>query len=785
MTLKSDTARGLMITFRSSLPGFIRGTLAVAGFEGREALSHPYRYKLDLYSENDDLDITALLQHSVTLTMKRAVWGEGEVKGFTEHHVHGILASLDAGERHHRWEVYRAMLVPRLWRLSLDSQSRIFMNQTVPHIVQQILEEDGIPSKDMDFGRLQGNYPVREYVAQYQESDLQFVSRLLEHEGIFYFFQQTEEAEKIIFGDHAEAYDRPGDLTLPFYQERHAEDPGETEGWLRPEGIHALTVRHNMIQTQVVLEDYNYRTPSVDLKVSTPVVAEGFGQYYEYGDHYKDQGEGKVYAQVRAEEIKCRQKLFRGEGDSRSFRAGYTYTLADHYRPGFNLTYLLTEVRHSASQTIELAGMASRVSATYANEFESIPADVSFRPARVTPKPRIHGTMHARVDAAGDGKYAEIDDQGRYKVQLPFDLSGKDKATASRWIRKAEPYTGPDYGIHFPLHKGAEVILTHIDGDPDRPIIVNAVPNPETGSPVKGGNQSQCVIRTGGGNQMVIEDSEGGEQIKLSSPHGGTKLWLGAPNGPAGGGLESANNWSVKVGVDELIDIGANVAKKVGGSVDENISGSAKEAIAGDKNSSIGGSETKRTHGVKTEVIAGAKNSIILGGKYESVVPAIVTFAAGVRVTYEAGLKYSYGPTQKEMHGAAIKRNGALKREVGAMDEKLGALLSEVGSLNEKIGSLTANVGNLSNTFGSLTEKVGSLSQDVGKWDLSGGPVNWSVGTITLKGADVVLEGAGIDLKGSSIRLEASTVDVTGSTECGKDLSVNGKLSAHGGADLG
>jgi type VI secretion system secreted protein VgrG len=229
---------------------------------------------------------------------------------------------------------------------------------------------------------------------------------------------------------------------------------------------------------------------------------------------------------VRAEEIKCRERLYTGAGDHKAFRAGSTFQLSDHPRADFNAEYLLTEVRHHLDQVLGLP-WASATGTTYRNQFVAIPKSQTFRPERKTEWPSIHGFMHAKIDAGGSGQTAEIDDQGRYKVLLPFDLSGKSGGKASRYVRMMQPYAGGGMGMHFPLHKGTEVLLGFLDGDPDRPIILGAVPNPETGSPVTGKNQSQCKIHTGGGNSLTIEDTDGTQSMKMHTPAGNTSISIG------------------------------------------------------------------------------------------------------------------------------------------------------------------------------------------------------------------------------------------------------------------
>ena len=168
----------------------------------------------------------------------------------------------------------------------------------------------------------------------------------------------------------------------------------------------------------------------------------------------------------------------------------------------------------------------------YRNRFTAIPASVQFRPERVTKKSRFFGLMNAKIDAAGSGQYAELDDLGRYKVILPFDLSGRKDGKASAWLRMMQPYAGSDHGMHFPLHKGTEVLLAFIDGDPDRPVIAGAVPNPATPSPVTGDNQTMAVLQTGGKNRIAIEDKDGSQRILLQTPVADSWIRMGAPNDP-------------------------------------------------------------------------------------------------------------------------------------------------------------------------------------------------------------------------------------------------------------
>jgi hypothetical protein len=231
--------------------------------------------------------------------------------------------------------------------------------------------------------------------------------------------------------------------------------------------------------------------------------------------------------------------VFHGEGTAPNLCPGFFFALEDHYRQGYNQKYLIVEVEHEGHQTGAFwAGVGKERTEgeeklTYANRFTAIPSDLQFRPERKTPKSRFYGTMNATIDAAGAGEYAELDDLGRYKVKLPFDQSDMEGGKASRYVRMSQPYAGAEHGMHFPLHKGTEVLLTFVDGDPDRPVIAGAVPNAETTSPVTGANQTESVIKTAGNNKIRLEDLLGSERIIMETPAADSWIRLGTPNDPS------------------------------------------------------------------------------------------------------------------------------------------------------------------------------------------------------------------------------------------------------------
>jgi type VI secretion system secreted protein VgrG len=497
-------------------------TFRVVDFKGTEEISRPFRFEINLISSEPEIDLKAVIGERAFLGLER----NGELRK-----IHGVLSEFEQGEwigRHYR---YRAVLVPRLWLLSLRKQCQVYTKEpdaltgwsdglTIQKILEDELQGAGLASDDYEIN-LTETHPYREYVAQYQETDLDFISRLMEHEGIFYFFEHDDDKDKLIIADSNDRFGRfEGTSELVFR-------PPTGMVNVEREAVQKLFCKERRIPRELKLKDYNWRTPNLDLTVTETIDDASEGLVCEYGNHYKDvEEDGPLYARFRAEEIRCRQTRYQGESNGIAFRAGFVYELTEHFRPDFDGEYLIVGVRHRGSQSSPGAEGSDEGDErpSYGNRFVTIRSDVQYRPPRVTPKPKILGAVNAKIDSSGDGEFAEIDEHGRYRIALAFDqrtdLAALSGGAQSRWVRKAQPYSGGGYGMHFPLHKGAEVIVTHVDGDPDRPVIAGAVPNPETPPPVAQSNHRANTIRTSGGNQLIMDDTPGREGLFMTNGRG-------------------------------------------------------------------------------------------------------------------------------------------------------------------------------------------------------------------------------------------------------------------------
>ena len=646
---------------------FSADKFAVVNMVGYEAISKPFRFTLTLVSDDANVDMRKMLKDSSTLRIY-------SVDGKTTAPYHGVLAEFEQLHQSGGYVFYRAVLVPRLWRLSLNRTSEVYLNeQTIPDILETVLKDGQLVTSDFE-QKLSGSYRHRSFVCQYQESHLDFLSRWMEKEGMYYFFDHDGAADKLMLVDDKNMHD-PSAISVSYRPE------GELDTGASLDAVQGFVCRRKALPRQVVLQDYNYRKADLELKVSHAVSDDGYGEVMLYGENFRNELEGHRYAKLRAEEFICNGEVFSGEATAVGLRSGRFMALSHHYRATTNGCYLVTEVHHEGSQAgALLEGFknpygGSDGETSYRNTFMAIPAEVQFRAQRRTAKPQIAGTMSATIDAEGSGQYAELDEYGQYKVQFPFDRSDKAASKGSARVRMASPYAGQDHGMHFPLHKNTEVVLSFAGGDPDEPIIVGAVPNSENRSLVGNQNASQNLIHTSAGNRLEMDDKEGGERVHLSTPHSSTLMRMGAPSPkPVYRSLSSAavtlgeleaiaNDASFQMQTDgSMFTSGGHDWKIVNGDRYNYTHGNTFSTTDGNNDSVVKGDTTKIVHGKTTttsygdvtttvegnvvqmnkksisSVCMGANNSVFLGERSMTTAGVFVTTNTGGNFTMNTGV---------------------------------------------------------------------------------------------------------------------------------------------------
>ncbi len=478
------------LTLTLTSDDFPTDRLRVRAFSGKEAISRLFSYDVELVSlDHDGPSAQAMTGAHVTLVIERYPGSTGGWSGVRR--LHGVVAEVDdLLAAHADFRVYRLRVVPRAFALALVETQDIFMHRAVPEIVAGKLEAVGLGGPATAL-RIEGQYAAREFVVQYQESDLAFVSRLTEHLGISFFFEHGEADETLVFTDAAIGFARVEGGPIPFRPRGEAGD------------VFALEAKSRMIPAYYAVRDYNYRTPLLELTAEHELPDGAAGGVIEYGAHHKTPEEGKVLARIRAEERHATQLVYSGKSAVPTLAAGAAFTLEGHPDLG-TVDLLVIEVEHRATQAVD--GLPSAEAPGYTNSFRAIPADRTYRPPRVTPRPRIAGLVTGIIESppgaaleSGPVRYAKLDEQGRYLVRFLFDTTPPGERPASRPVRMIQNHVGEDYGTHFPLKPGIEVVLGFIDGDPDRPLIVGAVPNPIKPSPVTHVNPGVHRVKTSTG----------------------------------------------------------------------------------------------------------------------------------------------------------------------------------------------------------------------------------------------------------------------------------------------
>ncbi|WKE64486.1 type VI secretion system tip protein TssI/VgrG [Gallaecimonas kandeliae] len=394
---------------------------------------------------------------------------------------------------------YQVVLRPWLWWLNLASNNRIFQNQSTADIVTGIFKDHGFEDIQL---QLSGSYDPREYCVQYGETDLAFVSRLLEEEGIFWFFTHEDGKHSLVLADSNDACPAiPNGPALSYL--------GQDLGKRELHGIRSAQLCLQVVAGSYSAADYEFTAPSTSLYAQAQADSSALS-FYEHPGGYNTKDKGDSLAKQRIDGLRSQQQRLVGESDCRWLVPGHYFSLTGHDDDSLNIDWLVTSVSHDLSHN------------HYRNSFEAIPRATSYRPPRLTPKPRIHTQTALVVGKSGEEIWT--DEYGRIKVQFPWDREGQNDESSSCWVRVALPWTGKGFGMQFVPRIGQEVVVTFIDGDPDRPLVTGCVYNGDNALPYSlPGNQTQSGIKTqsskggGGFNELRFEDKKDSEEVFLQA----------------------------------------------------------------------------------------------------------------------------------------------------------------------------------------------------------------------------------------------------------------------------
>ncbi|EWG64816.1 MULTISPECIES: type VI secretion system Vgr family protein [unclassified Enterobacter] len=487
--------------------------LDVLRFRASESLSQPWRYEVTVTCAAS-IASTEVMLKPASFTFQTPLFdGTPAVPVRTVYGVVDIFRRISmSGDE----ITYALRIVPRIALMQHTHRSEVYLNQSVPEVVEQILRSHGLEGADFEF-RLSQHYPVRELITQWRETDLEFIQRLLAEVGIFWRFEMDSRIEQdvVIFQDSQMQYQFG--VKLPVIPPSRTSDNGQESVW-------DISPEDHVVTGSVSTRDYNYREALTPQDSSATVRQEGgatTGETYHYAEPFLSEGDadtpegGAWFARLRHERALNAQQIVTGRSSSPVLAPGEVLEAQGNVPESLKDGIVITGVHTSGARD---KGFQLR--------FTGIPYSetVCYRPALLK-RPVVAGTLPARVESDEKGDtYAYLDNQGRYRVRLDFDRSETEQGYAYLWLRMAKPYAGDTYGFHSPLLDGTEVSVMFDSGDPDRPYIAHAQHDSEHPDHVTRDNYTRNVWRTAGDNKLRLEDKRQEEHFKLATPFGKTQL---------------------------------------------------------------------------------------------------------------------------------------------------------------------------------------------------------------------------------------------------------------------
>ncbi|MHB1369522.1 MAG: type VI secretion system Vgr family protein [Pseudomonadaceae bacterium] len=611
-------------------------TLAVAGvetdlqvlsFDGHEKLNQPYRFDIEVVGERPDLDLEALLHRPAYLAFGPA--GRG---------VHGVLQRVRQGESGKRLTRYSLSLRPQLAYLAHSHDQRIFQHLDVPQIIAQVLEAHGIQADAYRF-QLGHAYPERDYCVQCDESDLHFIQRLCEEEGISFHFQHSEAGHVLVFGDDQTVFAKLAPLA---YQ--------QDSGLVADRAVvKRFGVRLETRSSHASLRDYDFEQSRLRLEAGHGGEFAPLLEAYDYPGRFTTRERGKHLAKRNLQRLRADYELAEGASDA-YLASGHFLALTDHPRPSWNDLWLLTEVHHQGRQPQVLEESISTATAEggdagfhqgYRNHFAATPWDVFYRPPREHPKPKVLGSQTAVVTGPA-GEEIHCDEYGRVKVQFHWDRQGQADDKTSCWLRVSSSWAGDRYGGIAIPRVGMEVLVTFLEGDPDQPLVTGCLYHKEHQVPYDlPANKTRTVFKTlsspggGGYNELRIEDRKGAEQLYI----------------------HAQRDWDENIEHDQKIRVGHERHDTVEANSYSEFKAEEHRTTHGDRKTEIRTSD-HLTVGDTQHVRIGSGQFIEAGDEIHYYAGSKVVIDAGMELTASGGGSFlKLDPSGVTVSGATIKMN--------------------------------------------------------------------------------------------------------------------------------
>ncbi len=618
----------------------------VLSLSAHEALSEPYEVTVRFVCGDPGLPTADWLWTEAAVKLE-------DTEGSGSRIFHGIVEGAGYCGKVEELHVYRVQLRPRLHGLATRIRSRIFQEQSVPDIVRHVFSQAGLPSASHELGKLSRSYPKREYVTQWRESELAFVSRLLEEEGLFYAFTHADDGHVLVAGDGPDAFTPiEGEPELPFRVSE--DDPGGGEF------VFALTVHHQLTHDAATLREWDERSPKKIQQAAEKVSDDSALEWVEQPGRYRDAKDGARRAGDLLASLRARRLRLSGDTNSLRLLPGRIVGITDAMPPGLCRGWTVRALEHSFVDEGVLAGTGG--TSRYRARFEGIPDDVPFRPLRRTPRPSITSKESAVV-VGPRGEEIHVDALGRVKVHFYWDREGKIDDTASCWIRTQQQNTS---GAMVLPRIGWEVEVGFLDGDPDRPIVLQKLYNKETmppyelpGSLTHSALQSSSSPGGGGTNEIRMNDGSGGMEFFV---HAQRDFSMSAGNDfkeeiTVDSSEQVGSDASVHVDKSETLEVGGNLSENVTGAFSQQTAGARKVQVGALESWGVGAMHTVNTGGDRKEDVGGLQN--VLAAKVSESFNADHSRSVGAALSFA-----SAGPMVEAVSGSKIETVGGAKVEL-------------------------------------------------------------------------------------------------------------------------
>lgn len=580
---------------------FGKDALLINSMQGTESVSELFDFELVLHSENHDLLFDEIIGTNACVNIRSRNGSVRHINGIISSFQHDGAFALEDAKESPYYSQYRAKLVPWFWSLQLNNDCRIFQEKSVPAIISEVLTQHNIAKFQF---RLTKNYDAREYCVQYRESDFNFVSRLLEEEGIYYFFEHSEKEHLLVLIDDSSQINVNQLQTQVKFGTLFGDESSNTF-------IKDLKIKQELRPDSVQLRDFNFKSPSVNLTSDLKgKKSKGF-EIYDYPGEFDKHSEGEKLARIRYEEQQCQKELMVATSNGRGFEAGFRFKLEEHPRKDFNRDYTILKVEHEASQDTFRTNTGTPF--YYWSNLTCIPYKTPFRPHRKTNIPKIVGTQTAFV-VGPKGEEIHVDKHGRIKVHFHWDRVEKN-SKSSCWIRVSQPWAGTGFGGITIPRIGQEVIVDFLEGNPDNPIITGRVYNGEAKPPYElPANKAHSGLMSrstpGGGsanfNGIRFNDESGAEKMEVQAEKDQQIL---VKNDKA---EDVLNDETVNIGNNRTEQVFGNEVRTIAKDLLRTVLQNQTEVVALNRSKNIGLDDAK-TVGLSQSVEVGVDRSISVG----------------------------------------------------------------------------------------------------------------------------------------------------------------------------